>query len=321
MLVFTLGCKVGTVTPPASPATPPTSQTTPPTPPATTTQTATLTIANTSLPVGYVGTAYSQTLQATGGTGTYKWWMSTGSLPKGLALDAATGIISGTPEAAATSFLAVNVSDSKGAIGNDVVLSITINLAASTATEATTLSIITTSFPVGYVGTAYSWVLQASGGTSIYTWAISAGALPDGCVLDVKTGIIAGTPKAAGTSNFTVQVADSAGGTATESLSIEIDAAPPTTTQLTTLTITTTSLPAGYVGTVYSQVVQASGGSGAYSWSYSGGSLPEGLSLDADTGIIFGTPKTPRTSNFTLQATDNAGATATESLSITIETE
>ena len=56
-----------------------------------------LTITTTSLTGGQVGVAYSQTLAATGGTGAYTWQLTSGTLPSGLGLNAASGLISGTP--------------------------------------------------------------------------------------------------------------------------------------------------------------------------------------------------------------------------------
>ncbi len=55
------------------------------------------TITTTSLPAGRQGVAYSQTVHATGGTTPYTWTIDSGSLPPGLNLAAATGIISGIP--------------------------------------------------------------------------------------------------------------------------------------------------------------------------------------------------------------------------------
>ena len=60
---------------------------------------ATLAITTTSLPDGEVGTAYSATLMATGGTTPYMWSLTSGTLPAGLSLDGATGAIAGTPTA------------------------------------------------------------------------------------------------------------------------------------------------------------------------------------------------------------------------------
>lgn len=85
----------------------------------------------------------------------------------------------------------------------------------------------TTSLPDGTVGTVYSQLLLVSGGTAPYTGSISAGSLPAGLTLDPATGAIAGTPTAAGSSAFTVQVADSKGLTTSAKLTINIAAAAP----------------------------------------------------------------------------------------------
>src|ERR1700678_966031 len=55
-----------------------------------------------------------------------------------------------------------------------------------------------------------------------------------------------------------------------------------------TLTLTTTSLPAGTVGTAYSTLLAATGGTTPYSYSAAG--LPSGLSINSTTGAIAGTP-------------------------------
>ncbi len=84
------------------------------------------------------------------------------------------------------------------------------------------------------------------------------------------------------------------------------------------LAIGTTSLPGGVVGQSYSQTLTASGGSAPYSWSVVG-SLPAGLALDGGTGKIYGTPTVEGTSSFSVEVTDNAGTTASQALSITID--
>src|SRR5208283_5398768 len=68
--------------------------------------------------------------------------------------------------------------------------------------------------------------------------------------------------------------------------------------------VVTTSLPAGTAGTSYSATLAATGGTSPYRWSISSGSLPAGLSLNANTGAITGTPTVAGTSNFTVQVTD-----------------
>ena len=72
-----------------------------------------LNITTTSLPNGQIGRSYSTALTATGGTPPLSWVLTAGALPAGLALNAASGVISGTPAAtAAGTPLTVTVSDS-----------------------------------------------------------------------------------------------------------------------------------------------------------------------------------------------------------------
>ena len=66
----------------------------------------------TSGPAGRVTTPYSATLQATGGVTPYSWRIASGALPPGLALNASSGTISGTPTKVANFSFTVAVSDS-----------------------------------------------------------------------------------------------------------------------------------------------------------------------------------------------------------------
>ncbi|MFZ1037549.1 MAG: putative Ig domain-containing protein [Smithella sp.] len=99
------------------------------------------------------------------------------------------------------------------------------------------------------------------------------------------------------------------------------DPAPQVTGSITvacqTVTINTTSLPNGRVGTAYSQTLSASGGT-ITSWAISSGSLPGGLSLNTSTGVISGMPTTGGIFNFTVKATNGCGSTGTQTLSIGI---
>lgn len=130
-----------------------------------------------------------------------------------------------------------------------------------THTLPVALSVVTTSLPAGYVGTVYSSSpeLRATGGTSTYAWTIATGSLPGWAALDAGTGIISGTPDAAGTSTFTVRVTDAALSTATSgTLTITITAS--------TLSVTTGS------GAYLSSTTASLGGNltskGAYSSVY-----------------------------------------------------
>lgn len=82
-------------------------------------------------------------------------------------------------------------------------------------------------------------------------------------------------------------------------------------------TITTMSLPAGVVGTPYSQTLLATGGSGTKTWTVDSGSLPAGLVL-SNTGVISGTPTAAGTPSVTFKVTDAASASATKALTVTV---
>lgn len=263
------------------------------------------TITTNSLADGTVGTAYSATLQESGGVSGFTWSITAGALPAGLSLNASTGAITGTPTTAGTSNFTARVTDSGSpALSDSKALSITIH--------PPPLTVTTSSLPAGDEGLAYSTTLATSGGTPPVTWSITVGALPGGLVLNPATGQISGTPTTPGTFNFTIQATDS--GTpaqnASKALSITINAA---------LAVTTTTLPDGTQGAAYNATLSSSGGTGGVTWSIIVGSLPAGLALNASTGAITGTPTgSAGTSNFTVQATDSLGQTATKALSITI---
>ena len=268
--------------------------------------TAPLSVTTTSLPSGTVGTAYSATLQSTGGTGAITWSVSVGSLPAGLSLNASTGTISGTPTAAGPSNFTVKATDSSSPAQ-------TATKALTTSINPATLTITTTTLPNGIVGTTYATAVHSTGGTGTVTWSLTAGTLPAGLTLDSQ-GSITGTPTATGTSNFTVKATDSGSPaqSATAALNITINPA--------TLSITTTTLPNGTAGTSYSATLMTSGGTGSILWTLMTGTLPNGLTLDQTTGVIGGTPSAAGTSNFTVKAVDSGSPqqTATQALSLTI---
>jgi putative Ig domain-containing protein/PKD domain-containing protein len=170
------------------------------------------------------------------------------------------------------------------------------------------LAIVTTTLADGAVGTEYSGLLDATGGTTPYSWELASGTLPDGLQLQ-SDGSITGTPTAAGKSDFRVRVTDANTSTDERDLSITISAAP--------LTITTASVPNAFLGTQYSEMLEAEGGVPPYSWTLDSGTLPDGITLGTD-GVLSGTSNVISSTQFTAMVTDNAAASATKSYSISV---
>ena len=269
-----------------------------------------LTISTTSLPSGTVTQAYSTTLTATGGTGTKTWDIASGSLPAGLNLSS-SGVISGTPATTDTSSPTFRVRDS----GNPQQtatkqLSITINNPAPP-------TITTTSLPAGSFNQAYSQTLGVSGGIAPLTWGVIAGGLPNGLSLNSSTGTFSGTATATGTFTFTVRVTDAIPQFDDQALSITIN--PPAPPSITS----PSSLPTGTVNQPYPNTqLTATGGTQPYTWTVSP-ALPNGLSLNLNTGVISGTPLSGSNgvTNHTFTVTDSTfptKLTGTRSYSLTI---
>ena len=165
------------------------------------------------------------------------------------------------------------------------------------------LVITTSSLPGGTVGTAYGAFVSATGGLAPYAWTIVAGSLPAGLSLNAASGAISGTPSMAGSSAFTVQVTDGQvpADVATAALSITVAAAPAPNP----LAITTTSLPNARRNKNYNRTLAATGGTAPYAWAIIGGSLPPGLSLNANTGVISGRATTLGQYSFTARVADS----------------
>ena len=246
-----------------------------------------------------VGTAYSASCKASGGTAPYTW--STGTLPAGLTLSATTGAtvtISGTPTTAVAYNYQVQLTDG----GMPAQSATPQGYSGSIQPPSLTFTCTPATGPV-QVGTAYSASCRATGGTPPYAW--STGTLPAGLTLGATTGTrvtISGTPTTAGDYNYQVQLTDS--GTPGQ------NATPQTyngSIQPPTLTFTCTPATGPVqVGTAYSASCKATGGTPPYAWST--GTLPAGLTLSATTGTtvtISGTPTTAGAYNYQVQLTDS----------------
>jgi hypothetical protein len=247
-----------------------------------------------------VGTAYSASVVPTGGTSPFVYSVSSGSLPAGLSLNTSTGAITGTPTSATTANFTITVTDASVCTGSR---------AYTLTPVCPTITISPATLPNALISTAYSQTLTAAGGTSPYTWSVSSGTLPAGLTL-TTAGVLSGTPTAANGAgvSITFRAQDNFGCAAT--LAINVRVCPAITTSPATLVN-------GTVGTAYSQTFAASGGAVAYTYAVVSGTLPAGLSLNAGTGVISGTPTSSTAQTFTLSATDANTCVATRPYTVT----
>lgn len=165
-----------------------------------------------TLPDATVGTSYSQTFSiSSGGTGPFA--LLAQGTPSGLTFAAVTsysGTLSGVPTQSGQGVFALQVIDASNTV-TDLSYVLTIKYPG-----ASTLTISPATLSNGTVASSYSQALVVTGGTSPYTWTLSAGSLPPGLALGASTtasNTIGGTPTTAGTYSFTVSVTDATTGT------------------------------------------------------------------------------------------------------------
>jgi hypothetical protein len=242
-----------------------------------------------TVPNATVAVAYSAPLSATGGAGGYLWSAVGGALPPGLVLTT-TGTITGTPTTPGTFTVTVQAADKAFPQNQDTA-------SFSIAVTAPPFTISIPAPPAGIIDQPYQLTASASGQIGVVTWSIVSGGLPPGITLDASTGLMAGSPAAAGAFTAIVRARDTGTVTRTDDASVTIAVA-------AKVSIVTAALPAGNVGSPYSVVLVATGSTGPVGWSVASGSLPAGLALGAD-GRISGRPAALGTSTFTVRAADS----------------
>ncbi|MCC6435789.1 MAG: putative Ig domain-containing protein [Acidimicrobiales bacterium] len=234
------------------------------------------------------GTYYNDGLVASG------WPLPTyavtaGALPAGLSLNTSTGAITGTPTTMGAYDFTITVSNGEG---TDLVRQFTGTVTAPPTAPAWTDQTIAAI----EVGEAYSDGVAASGSPAA-TYTVSAGTLPAGLSLDANTGAITGTPTTAGAYAFTIEANNGVGSPVTRAFSGTVVEGPSFDDD--TLGFLQEDLP-------FNDGISASG-TPAVTYTVSAGSLPAGLSLDANTGAITGTPTTPGAYDFTITVSNGVG--------------
>jgi hypothetical protein len=220
-------------------------------------------------------------------------------------------------------------------------------LTVTSQTETVPVKITTTALPTLFVGksvtqaTGGTFPLVAANGIQPYIW--SSVGLPDGLAINAS-GFLLGTPLTLGMFNVTIAVQDSSVPFSIDEITLPLTVETDLKVQIapnqhdannTPLAQQGTTLGVAQVGTVYNVQMQvgninpnatSAGGLPPYTWSTPAGSLPVGLTIDPNTGLISGTPATynstvdfSTTFSVTVQVTDAIGAKATQVYTMTLK--
>ena len=233
--------------------------------------------------------------------------VSAGSLPPGLRItqqfnETKHAVISGTPTEAGSFDFYLNVNYyNQGCPKSDsqdrFIIPINEGLAKLTIGPETTSP--------GTTGQPYSLQMTATVAEP-KTWTINSGALPPGLTLDASSGLITGTPTAAGSYTFQV-LAKMNSDVRSDTKVLGITIRDPLSI-LGSDPFTAARRAAGEVSAPFDAKLAASGGDGTYTWSLTSGALPPGLTM-AD-GAIAGKPTASGVYPFTVTVTDSEARVA-----------
>lgn len=265
-----------------------------------------------SAPGGTVGTAYNLPLQAQMMSAPGQFfapsspiaWSFTGDLPPGLALDAGTGVLSGTPTASGA-YLATFTAALSDGRSDTKALQIVVRDPLAIAP----LGLHPWGLHGSEVGIAISRKLTATGGSGTFTWTLATGSLPTGVALHAD-GTIAGKPKASGKFPFSIQVADTEGRTATVNATLTVAAK---------LSFKTITLRAAKSGRLYNATLKTLGGVSPVKWKVLSGKLPRGIRFAKTLGTFSGTAKRAGTYRVSVQVTDSLGVTAKKTFVLVVK--
>ena len=240
--------------------------------------------------------AYSDTVSSNLGASAI-YTLTTGTLPTGMALNA-NGTVSGTPSTSGQFPITITATTPAGTL--EVSLTFTVNTPPSPSDSTISASAAT--------GTAYADAILANGFPSP-TYAVTSGALPTGLTLNTSTGSITGTPSIGGIFTFTFTVSNGIGS--------PISIGPKTITVLSAPTWSDSQVSDATMFVPYLDGLSATGHP-APTYLLSSGSLPAGINLNTQTGLLSGSsPRAAGTYSFVIQASNSSGS-ITKNVTITV---
>ena len=240
---------------------------------------------------GVVGEAFSRTPTLEDATNRPATSWTATSLPAGLSINASTGLITGTPTTVATATASLTATGAGGSSpATDLLFGISAGKPLITAGQSAS----------GIVGAAFSKTFSLTNSTNRPATSWAATGLPSWATLNTTTGAITGTPQDTGSATISLTATGPGGTSAATTATISIAVGPPTIVAGQSFT--------GKVGMTFTSATLTLDDAldrPATSWSATG--LPAGLSLNATTGAITGTPTAEGSFTATITATGPGG--------------